>query len=47
MREFIPWPATAEQAKAQCPWAVVIAAYKGGYVCFESWHDYQKWWNGR
>jgi hypothetical protein len=34
---------TRSIAARKCPWAVVIAAVDGGFMCFESRDDYQTW----
>jgi hypothetical protein len=34
---------TRSMAARECPWAVVIAAVDGGFMCFESRDDYQMW----
>lgn len=31
------------QAKKQCPWAEKVTKVCGGYMCFESYYDYQIW----
>lgn len=36
---------TEEQAKNECPWSSVIAEVVDGYMCFESWDDYNIWEN--
>lgn len=30
-------------AKAECPWAAIIAKVDGGYMAFESTVDYRTW----
>ena len=31
------------QAEKECPWASKIAKCGYGYMCFESWDDYNVW----
>lgn len=33
------------QAKKLCPWAENVTKVCGGYMCFESYYDYQIWKN--
>lgn len=33
------------QAKHECPWAVKVRKVTDGYICFESWTDYDTWKN--
>ena len=33
------------QAEKECPWASKIAKCGDGYMCFESWTDYEIWKN--
>jgi hypothetical protein len=43
MRKQFVECATRYQARKLCPWAAVIAAVHGGYLCFESVSDYVVW----
>lgn len=33
------------QALKECPWALKVAKVLAGYMCFESWTDYEVWKN--
>lgn len=35
--------ASRNTAKRRCPWAAVIAAVEGGFMCFESTAAYKRW----
>jgi hypothetical protein len=43
MRKEFVMCQTRSMAARKCPWAVVIAAVDGGFMCFESRDDYQMW----
>lgn len=32
-------------ARDEVPWASVMVKCDGGYLCFESWSDYELWMN--
>jgi hypothetical protein len=32
-----------QQAGEECPWAAIIVSVDGGYMCFESYDDYEVW----
>ena len=41
-QKFVPCE-ELEQAQQECPWASVCEHVVGGYMCFESWVDYDIW----
>lgn len=43
MRIKYCWDVSRATARKRCPWAAVIVAVRGGWLCFESASDYETW----